>query len=341
MKGINFIALDFETANVERSSVCEIGLSFVENGKIVDTRSWLVKPKDNLYDDFNIWIHGITPEDTENSPEFDVIWKEIFPLIHGKFLIAHNAAFDMYVLRDVLNLYGLEYPDIKTYCSYTLSKRVFQGLYSYNLQAVCDHLNISINDRHRASGDAYACAEICLKCFQEGQITDFEQLAEKYRMKPGVMISKDRNYTGPYSIRKDKEVLDARQISGDISKHNPDSLFYEKYIVFTGTLSSMERKQAMQIVADIGGIPENGITQKTNFLVVGQQNFKVVGESGLSGKQKKAYELLQKGQDIEIMSEQDFMQNIPYEPIDVSVAEKSGKTIQIGDVKIEFRVKYI
>ncbi len=215
----------------------------------------------------------------------------------------------MYVLRDVLNLYGLEYPDIKTFCSYTLSKRVFHGLYSYNLQSVCDYLNISL-EHHRAGNDANACAEICLKCFEEGQITDFEQLSDKYRMKPGIMSSNDKNYTGPYSIRKDKEVLDARQISGDTSKHIPDNLFYEKYVVFTGTLSAMERKNAMQVIADIGGIPENGITQKTNFLVVGQQNFKIVGKAGLSGKQKQALQRLEKGQDIEIISEQDFLQNI-------------------------------
>ncbi len=87
MENINFVAIDFETATSERSSVCEIGLSFVENGKIIDTRSWFVKPEDNLYDEFNILIHGITPEDTKNSPEFFVVWKEILPLIHGKFPI--------------------------------------------------------------------------------------------------------------------------------------------------------------------------------------------------------------------------------------------------------------
>ena len=83
MDNINFVALDFETANSERASVCEIGLTFVENGKITDTRSWLVKPKGNLYDSFNIWIHGITPKDTKNKPEFSDLWNEIRPLIDG------------------------------------------------------------------------------------------------------------------------------------------------------------------------------------------------------------------------------------------------------------------
>lgn len=156
MNPLDFVSLDFETANYNRSSVCEIGLSFVENGEIVDMYSSLIRPKDNLYDDFNIRIHGITPEDTEYSPEFDSIWKDILPMINGKFVIAHNAAFDMYVLRDVLDLYELEYPDIRTFCSYTLSRRVFPGLYSYNLNAICDYFNIPL-EHHRAEHDARAC----------------------------------------------------------------------------------------------------------------------------------------------------------------------------------------
>ncbi|GHT62287.1 hypothetical protein AGMMS50239_15190 [Bacteroidia bacterium] len=89
-----------------------------------------------------------------------------------------------------------------------------------------------------------------------------------------------------------------------------ENLFYGKSVVFTGTLTSIQRKDAMQIIADVGGIPENDITLKTNFLVVGQQNFNVVGKGGLSSKQKKALQLLEKGQGIEIISEQDFLKYI-------------------------------
>jgi DNA polymerase-3 subunit epsilon len=78
---MNFVALDFETANNNRHSVCEVGLSFVENGEIINTRSWLVRPKDNYYLPFNVSIHGITPEDTLKELEFDVVWEEIRPLI--------------------------------------------------------------------------------------------------------------------------------------------------------------------------------------------------------------------------------------------------------------------
>jgi DNA polymerase-3 subunit epsilon len=307
MKNLNFIALDFETATDERSSICETGLTFVENGKITNTLSWLVRPKDNEYGFFQTMIHGITPEDTADKPEFNQLWKEIRPLIDGKTLVAHNAAFDMYVLRDALDLYQLPYPDIRTFCSCTLARRTFPGLFSYSLEPVCDHLGIRLENHHRAGADSKACAEICLKAFEWKEISDLSALKDACRILFGTMNSESRSYVGPSSKHKPK---DKSNIVGDASKNNPDSLFYGKTVVFTGTLSSMTRKQAKQIIADIGGIPEEDVTQRTNFLVVGQQDFRVVGESGLSGKQKKVFQLLQKGQEIEIMSEQDFRQNI-------------------------------
>jgi DNA polymerase-3 subunit epsilon len=311
---IDFVTIDFETATSERSSVCEVGLTIVEDGKIMNTYSWLVKPPNNDYKDFNIRIHGITPEKTINAPGFDQIWKDIYPLINNKVLIAHNAAFDMYALKDVLDLYNLEYPRIIAYCSYRLSKKVFPGLFSYNLAAVSNYLNIAL-EHHRAGNDAKACAEICLKCFEHGELSSCADIASKYNMIPGLMNPSERNYTGISSVYKPSKrsgstiKVNARDINGDKSRHKPENMFYEQYVVFTGTLSSMTRKDAMQIIADIGGIPENGITANTNFLVVGQQNFKVVGESGLSGKQKEALKRLQSGQNIEIISEDDFIKN--------------------------------
>jgi DNA polymerase-3 subunit epsilon len=311
MKNINFVAIDFETANESRASVCQVGLSFVENGKIVDTRSWLVRPKDNRYVDFNITIHGIGPGDTVDKPEFDVIWKELYPLIEGKILIAHNAAFDMHVLRQTLDLYDLVYPNINTVCSCILSKRAYPGLLSHSLENMAHELDIMQNSHHDAGDDARVCAEICLKAFQKDGMDDFSKITDMYRIIMGTMSYDNRSYIGPRSKREytQKQKVDAKTIV--TSKHDPDNLFYDRHVVFTGTLLSMERKDAMQIIADLGGYPENGINSRTNFLIVGQQDFKIVDESGLSGKQKKAAQLFQKGQDIEIISEDDFLKNIP------------------------------
>jgi len=99
-------------------------------------------------------------------------------------------------------------------------------------------------------------------------------------------------------------------IVGATSKHETENIFYEKSIVFTGTLSSMIRPKAQQIIADIGGINSNNVTKETDFLIVGQQDFRRVGEDGMSRKQEKAQELLEKGAKIEVMPEADFLRNI-------------------------------
>ena len=71
---------------------------------------------------------------------------------------------------------------------------------------------------------------------------------------------------------------------------------------------SLEIIRLLQLVADIGGTPTNSVTSKTDILVVGQQDFRIVGSDGMSSKQKKALQLLEKGQNIEVLSESDFLQ---------------------------------
>lgn len=91
--GLNFIAIDFETATPKRASICEVGICVVRNGEVVETRSWLVQPKENLYSYWNMQCHGIRPEDTEHSPSFPEVWKEIERLYLDEFdtFVAHNA----------------------------------------------------------------------------------------------------------------------------------------------------------------------------------------------------------------------------------------------------------
>ena len=77
MQGLNFIAIDFETANSSRASICEAGICVVRDGSVQETRSWLVRPQGNVYNYWNTKIHGIRPEDTDNSPGFPEVWIEI------------------------------------------------------------------------------------------------------------------------------------------------------------------------------------------------------------------------------------------------------------------------
>lgn len=85
--GLDFIAIDFETATGKRSSICEAGICVVKDGKVVETKSWLVRPEDNAYSYWNIQIHGIHPEDTENAPEFPEVWAEILEYLTDQYLL--------------------------------------------------------------------------------------------------------------------------------------------------------------------------------------------------------------------------------------------------------------
>lgn len=312
---MDFVTIDFETATRERNSPCELGLTFVQDNKIVGSKSWLIKPIQYPYfDPFNISIHGITPDDVSNKQEFDVLWKdEIFPLIEGKFLIAHNAAFDFSVLRRTLESYEISFPDLQYSCSYIIAKRVFQGLISYNLASLCRHSNIS-RPNHRAENDSVACAELSLKLFEAAGITSIEDFPTKLFTSVGKLYhggydpSRSNYYSGPNSTRS--RALSHTDIQGDPDKKDQSSIFYGAKVVFTGTLSSMSRAEAWQLVVDIGGIISESVTKETDFLIVGQQDFRIVGDDGMSKKQEKAHELLLNGIPIEVISEADFLRII-------------------------------
>ena len=306
--GINFVALDLETATFERNSICEIGITIVEKSQIKETKSWLVQPIDNEYDGFNIEIHGIRPEDTKDSPSFNEVWQEVLPYLEGKVVVAHNTAFDMYVLRDSFLLRQMKFPNFAFFCSYRLSTKVVKGCYSYSLPIVCEALGIELGNYHRAGDDSKACAELFLRCIQLAEAESFAALQNATEVRCGRFSN---NYFRPQlSTKKSGSGLNVSEIVGDPSKIDEGSYFFGKAVCFTGKCLYGTRKDLLQIIADVGGIPVDSVTKKTDILVVGQQDYRVVGQDGMSGKQKKAMKLKDEGIEIEIMSEAEFLSNI-------------------------------
>lgn len=112
----NFAAIDFETANNERTSVCSVGV-VVRGGEIVDTFYSLIQPEPNYYYYWNTRVHGLTREDTEEAPVFPKVWAQIEPLIEGLPLVAHNKAFDESCLKAVFRCYQMDYPDYEFHCT--------------------------------------------------------------------------------------------------------------------------------------------------------------------------------------------------------------------------------
>lgn len=98
-----------------------------------------------------------------------------------------------------------------------------------------------------------------------------------------------------------------KEYVGDPSKIDEDSYFYQKSVCFTGTCKWASRDKLLQTIADIGGFPQKGVNKSTQILVVGQQDYRKVGEDCMSSKQEKAMALKDAGQDIEVMSEEQFL----------------------------------
>lgn len=164
-RNMNFTAIDFETAHALYP--CEIGLSRVENGLIVDSRSWLIKPACFPYiNPFNTQIHGITPADVASSKTFEELWDELKPWLEDEIVVAHNAAFDMGVLRSALAYYDMAVPWIDYFCSVQLSRKAWRHLPSHSLGNLCRYHNIQFQ-HHRAGDDAHACALITLMALEE------------------------------------------------------------------------------------------------------------------------------------------------------------------------------
>lgn len=148
---MNFTAIDFETAQGYRWSICQVGLVRVENGEITKKLDLLVQPPDNYYWKQFVEIHGITWEMTKNSPTFDIIWPLIEPFITGQNVVAHNGAFDFRCIQQTLNWYGIETPEFISHCTYKI--------YGESLSTLCNKYGIKL-DHHNAISDALACAKL-------------------------------------------------------------------------------------------------------------------------------------------------------------------------------------
>jgi DNA polymerase-3 subunit epsilon len=308
---MNFVAFDIETATAKRSSICQIGITEVINGVLQEPKSWLIQPEGNLYDSMNIWIHGITPEDTKDSPSFPEVWNEVYQYLKGKIVVAHNTSFDMYALRDAFNNYNMEYPTFDYFCTLRIARYIIKGCYSYSLNVVLDYMNIEFEGHHRADCDSLGCAKLLLKCLEiDGSTLD--DLEEKYAFHRGKF---DKDLFIPH-LALDKYDPNSsykrfiKNIQVDDSTADPSNYFYGKTVCFTGTCQYGVRKELLLKVAQVGGIPTDSVTAKTDILVVGQQDYRVVGEDGMSNKQEKAYKMLKAGKDIEILSETEFLTRI-------------------------------
>ncbi|MBA1435217.1 3'-5' exonuclease [Bombilactobacillus bombi] len=164
---MNFVAMDFETANGRGSSACSLALALVENNQITDTFYTLINPQQEFHYR-NIAIHHIRPADVQQAPTFDQIWPHIKQLFNLNNLIAaHNAHFDIRVLRQTLAMYQIKAPAYQAIDTVRTSRRFYPQMPNHKLNTVAKLLNISLQHHHHALDDTIACAEILIKTSEQ------------------------------------------------------------------------------------------------------------------------------------------------------------------------------
>lgn len=166
----NFVAIDFETANGNRSSVCAVGIIVVRDGSMVDSFYSLIRPEPNYYEWFCQEVNGLGPNDTDTAPTFPSVWNELMRHIEPYFpmmaqgeapFVAHNASFDRGCLQAVFQTYGMDYPDYQFLCTRVAASHHFgKELPNQKLPTVAEACGYNLKNHHHALADAEACAWI-------------------------------------------------------------------------------------------------------------------------------------------------------------------------------------
>lgn len=162
----SFAAIDFETANQHRSSVCSVGIVIVRNSEIVDEFYRLIRPTPDFYSYWNTRVHGLRAQDTEDAALFPQVWAEVAPRIEGLTLVAHNSPFDESCLKSAFLSYGMRYPGYRFLCTCRAARRLLPGLPDHKLGTVAAHCGFDLINHHNALADAQACARIALKILE-------------------------------------------------------------------------------------------------------------------------------------------------------------------------------
>lgn len=305
-KEMNFIAIDFETANEKRNSPCSIGIVVVKNGHVVEKVHHLIRPKEMRFLPINIGIHGIRPAMVLKECEFDEVWKKIKHHFNGNLIIAHNASFDISVLRKSAELYDIELPSFEYICTMKLSRNFYKGIENAKLNTVNDFLGYEFK-HHDALYDALACGNILLNIGEELKSTDINEISKLIGVTIGTVDS-----NGYKPSRAAGKILKTSNRIINPKKENKferleEDAFKNEIVVFTGKLNCMSRDEAMTLVRRLGGSTGSSVTRNTTILVTNMKDIKVLHREEMSNKLKKATDLKAKGQNIKFLSEEEFL----------------------------------
>lgn len=174
----DYVVFDVETPNRANDRMSAIGITLIKDGKIADEYYSLVDPETH-FDYFNTKLTRISAKTVNGAPNFAELWQKIEPLMNSGILVAHNAVFDMSVLKRCLNGYGITWKKSAKYlCTVQVGRRLLPDM-SHKLNIMCEYYGISLNHHHAAS-DSRACAEILLHYKADG--TDIDKFIKTYKL---------------------------------------------------------------------------------------------------------------------------------------------------------------
>ncbi|WP_334172477.1 exonuclease domain-containing protein [Sinomonas sp.] len=321
---LDFTAIDFETANGFRGSPCAVGLVKVRGGRLVETATWLMRPPQghDAFDPRNVAIHGIRSDDVARQPRFGELFAEIGGFIGEDVLVAHNAAFDLGVIRSALEVSGLPGPAYDYACTVVLSRRTYD-LPSHSLPFVAEAAGVPLVNHHDASEDAAACAGILVDIAQRHGATDVAQLYDALHLAlprhPEFVPGRDalssataKALRGAASPRRWTGWPEEGANPSANAGADPAHPLFGHRIVFTGVLG-MSRAEAKSRAAARGAQPASSVTRATTLLVVGDgfvaSDLRAGRGTGrVTSKARRALELRSAGYRVEVLSEGEFLQ---------------------------------
>lgn len=285
----DYIVLDLETTGLDPrwDEIIEIGAIHYVNGKAADRFETLVRPEWSI-PDFITALTGITNEMVKTAPSLDKALPSFISYVNDSVLVGHNVNFDVnFVYDSWKEKSGQDFRNdfIDTM---RIARKLLKELPHHGLTDLKEHYGICTETEHRAIADCIATHELLDYLYQDvlNRYGSEDAFRNSFTANHGLDVS---------SIRP----------TGD-STFDSDNLLFGKEVVITGTLERMVRREALQLVANIGGIPKDSVTKTTNFLILGNNDYCKTIKGDKSSKQLKAEKLKLAGNDIEILSEDVF-----------------------------------
>jgi len=277
---MEFVALDFETANADISSICQIGLVHFKDGTLQEEWKTYVDPED-FFDEINISIHGIDETTVKGAPNLRDISSRISSYLDNRIAVCHTH-FDRVALHKACEKYSLRMPTCTWLDSARVTRRTWdQCAYKgYGLGNVCAILGYQFV-QHDALEDAKAAAHVLLAAIE----------------KTGIDLQG--------WLKRVKQPIDP-STSNIAREGNPDGFLYGEVLVFTGTLE-VTRCEAADMVANTGCAVATGVTKNTTIVVVGDVDARKLAPGQVKyAKHRKAENLIAQGYPIKIYRESDF-----------------------------------